>query len=107
MGQDREYTEEEVRFALDTVKFYGDEWERIEKKNLKQDIDRKLDNMEAENLYKTCHEALDEAEMQKRAEETIAMEDDDNPIEDDKKQAKIKKLKWDMFTKMFHDPDGV
>ena len=107
MGQDREFTEEEVRFALDTVKFYGDEWERIEKKNLKHDIDRKLDNMEAENLYKTSHEALDEAEMQKRAEETIAMEDDDNPIEDDKKQAKIKKLKWDMFTKMFHDPDGV
>ena len=63
MGQDREFTEEEVRFALSTVKFYGDEWERIEKKNLKQDIDRKLDNMEAETLYKTSHEALDEAEM--------------------------------------------
>ena len=77
MGQDREFTEEEMRFALNTVKFYGDEWERIEKKNLKQDIDRKLDNMEAENHYKANNEALDEAEMQKRAEETLAMEDGD------------------------------
>ena len=63
--------------------------------------------MEAENLYKTTNEALDDAEMQKRAEETLAMEEGDEPLEEDKKQAKIKKLKWDLFTKMFHDPDGV
>ena len=109
MGQDREYTEEEMRFALNTVKFYGDEWERIEKKNLKQDIDRKLDNMEAENNYKANNEALDEAEMQKRAEETLAMEEGEEaaPMEEVLKQAKIKKLKWDLFTKMFYDPDGV
>ena len=33
--------------------------------------------------------------------------DDDVPIEEDKKQAQLKKLKWDLFTKMFHDPDGI
>ena len=96
-----------MRFALDTVKFYGDEWERIEKKNLKQDIDRKLDNMEAETNYKTNNEILDEAEMTKRADETLTMEEGDDAVDDDKRQAKMKKLKWDLFTKMFHDPDGV
>ena len=37
------------------------------------------------------------------------MEDGDEaaPIEEVIKQAKIKKLKWDLFTKMFYDPDGV
>ena len=69
MGQDREFSPEEVRFALDTAKFYRDEWERIEKANLKKDIDRKMDNMEAERLYKEVNEALDLAEAEKRAEE--------------------------------------
>ena len=34
MGQDREFTPDEVEYALKTVQFYRDEWERIEKENL-------------------------------------------------------------------------
>ena len=59
LGQDREFTQEEIRFALDTSKLYRDEWERIEKANLTLDIDRKLDNMDAERLYRETHEAID------------------------------------------------
>ena len=69
LGQDREFTPEEIRFALDTAKFYRDEWQRIEKENLRRDIDRKMDNTEAERLYKETNEALDIAEAEKRAEE--------------------------------------
>ena len=57
LGQDREFTAAEIRYALDTVKLYRDEWERIEKENLRKDIVRKLDNMEAERLYREVHEA--------------------------------------------------
>jgi len=31
LGQDREFTKDEIRYALDTTKLYRDEWERIEK----------------------------------------------------------------------------
>lgn len=34
MGQDREFKPEEVNYALEIVKFYRDEWERIEAENL-------------------------------------------------------------------------
>jgi len=44
---------------------YRNEWERIEKDNLTNDINRKLDNMEAEKLYKETNEALDIAEAEK------------------------------------------
>ena len=30
LGQDREFTKEEVKFALDTVTLYKDQWEKIE-----------------------------------------------------------------------------
>ena len=59
MGQDREFTQEEIRYALDTVKMYRNEWESIEKDNLKRDIDRKLENMESERVYRETNDALD------------------------------------------------
>ena len=35
LGQDREFTQEEVDFALKTAKLYRDEWVKIEEGNLK------------------------------------------------------------------------
>lgn len=72
MGQDREYTEEEIRCALETTKRYRDEWQRIEDENLRRDIDRKIENMSAEQIYRETNEALDTAEAEKRAEEATA-----------------------------------
>jgi len=57
------------------VKLYRDEWVRIEKENLQKDIDRKLDNMEAERVYKETHDPMDTAEAEKRAEEAIALQE--------------------------------
>jgi hypothetical protein len=34
MGQDREFTEEEKKFALRTVRDFRDRWEQVEKDNL-------------------------------------------------------------------------
>ena len=75
MGQDREFTEVEIRSALDTCKRYRDEWERIENDNLRRDIDRKLMNMQAEQIYREVNDALDLAEAEKRAEEATAHQD--------------------------------
>ena len=38
MGQDREFTADEKKFALQTVKQYRDIWEAREKENLKKDV---------------------------------------------------------------------
>lgn len=43
MGQDREFTEEEIQFALKTVKFYKEKWEEKEKINLENDINMRME----------------------------------------------------------------
>ena len=107
MGQDREFTQDEIKFALDCTKNYRNEWQRIENKNLRADIDRKLDNMEAEKLYREVHEALDVAEADKRAEEATVVEEGKEPLEEFAKNQLMKKCKFEYFTKMFWDPEGV
>jgi len=42
LGQDREFTEDEVKFALRKVQSYRDVWETIEKNNLSEDIKRRV-----------------------------------------------------------------
>ena len=107
MGQDREFTEEEVRCALDTCKRYRDEWERIEHDNLRRDIDRKLMNMQAEQIYREVNDPLDTAEAEKRAEEATAHQDGQEPLDEFQKSQAVKKAKWDFLTKMFYDPEGA
>lgn len=107
LGQDREFTPEQIRYALDTVKLYRNEWERIEKANLRKDIDRKLDNMDAERMYKEVHEPMDIAEADKRAEEAVSLQEGNEPLEEFARTQALKKHKWDLLTKMFYDPDGA
>ena len=76
-------------------------------KNLRADIDRKLDNMEAEKLFKEVHEALDIAEADKRADDATTFDEGKEPLEEFAKAAAIKKFKWEYFTKMFWDPVGL
>ena len=42
MGQDRQYTDEEKRFTLNTIKKFKEAWEQEERDNLIADRDRKL-----------------------------------------------------------------
>jgi hypothetical protein len=57
MGQDREFTEDEKKFALQTVKQYRDIWESREKENLKNDVLFKISNSDFDKLYKDHYEA--------------------------------------------------
>lgn len=69
LGQDREFTDEQIKFALNTAKMYRDEWVRIEKENLKADIERKIDFLEYEKAYKERFEAEDNTQLEKLSEE--------------------------------------
>jgi len=75
LGQDREFSAEQIRYALDTVRLYRDEWERIEVENLSKDINRKLDNMDAERTYREVHEPMDASEAEKKAEEAVSLQE--------------------------------
>ena len=61
---------------------YRDEWERIENENLKNDIERKMANMEAEKNYKETNEAVDIAEAERRAEEQTAQAEGQEPMDE-------------------------
>lgn len=69
LGQDREFTDEQVKFALNTVKMYRDEWVKIENENLKKDIEKKIEQGDFEKAYKETNEALDIAQLDKLAED--------------------------------------
>jgi hypothetical protein len=58
-GQDRQFTEDEKKFALRTVQFYRDRWEKLEEENLTSDIMGKCDSGEEDRLYKEHQEAMD------------------------------------------------
>ena len=107
LGQDREFSADEIKYALDTAKLYRNEWERIEMDNLRKDIELKLSNMEAERVYKETNEALDVAAAEARAEEATAQQEGQEPMDEFQKSQAVKKHKWDLLTKMFYDPDGA
>lgn len=60
LGQDREFTEDEKKLALRTVRDYKDAWETIEKQNLEQDILRRIKTIQRDKEYKENHEAIDQ-----------------------------------------------
>lgn len=51
-GQDRTFSEDEKKFALRTVQFYRDRWEKLEEENLYSDINGKLTASEEDRIYK-------------------------------------------------------
>jgi len=53
---------------LQTVQFFRDTWEATEIRNLEADIKRKVHNLEADKTYKEMYEAMDNAELEVRAE---------------------------------------
>ena len=45
LGQDREFTDDEKKTALRTIRDYRDRWEEVEKENLLQDIKKRVKNI--------------------------------------------------------------
>lgn len=49
MGQDREFSEEEKRFTLETIERFIEQWEEEERKALAADRDRRLEAMKQQD----------------------------------------------------------
>jgi hypothetical protein len=52
MGQDREFTDDEKKFALRTIRAYRDRWEEVEKSNLEQDVIKTIKRLQFDKEYK-------------------------------------------------------
>lgn len=59
MGQDREFTEDEKKFALRTVRDYRDRWEQVERENLQSDIERRVKRIKYDRDYKEHYDIID------------------------------------------------
>jgi D-mannonate dehydratase len=59
LGQDREFTAEEIKLAQRTVRDYATQWELIERKNLEADVKLRLASIHADQEYKQLREAAD------------------------------------------------
>lgn len=113
MGQDREFTADEVKFALQTVKQYRDIWESREKENLKKDVLFKLTNSDFDKLYKYHYEAQDQQEIEKIIEESVIAENaskndqGEDEMNDEEKNALARQIRFKEFTKGFYAPDSA
>jgi len=58
-------------------------------------------------MYKEVHEPMDIAESEKRGEEAIALQESQEPLEENARAQALKKHKWDLLTRMFYDPEGA
>ncbi len=93
MGQDREFTEDEKKFALRTVWEYRDRWESIEQVNLEKDIEQRIGQMDTDKEYKEGHENVDANEMERQIEEAFAPKEGEDPMDDDLKTMMQKRLR--------------
>lgn len=113
MGQDREFTADEKRFALQTVKQYRDIWEARETENLKKDVLFKINNSDFDKLYKDHYEAQDQQEIEKIIEESVIAENaskndqGEDEMNEDEKNTLARQIRFKELTKGFWAPDSA
>lgn len=71
MGQDRQFTTDEVKFALSTIKHFKATWEEIERKNLEIDVNWKIASEDFDENYTEYWRAQDDIEIEKVVDEAI------------------------------------
>ena len=102
LGQDREFSQDEVLFAQRTVRDFAKSWENIEHKNLEQDVFLRIASIEHDAEYKKTKEPHDNADLEKKVEESILPREGEDPLEDDVKAITQKKTRFKLMTKAFY-----
>jgi len=107
LGQDRQFTKDEILFAQRTVRDFSDQWSKLEETCLRRDIERKISTLESDKHYREVNEPLDQAELDNRAEVLIAPAEGADPIVEELKSIELRKTKFVIQTKTFYDPEGA
>lgn len=105
LGQDREFTQDEMLFAQRTIRDFAKAWEHIEHKNLEQDVLLRLASIEHDLDYKKTKEPVDNADLEKRVEESILPKEGDDPMEEDVKTQTQKRTRHKLMTRGFFFDD--
>lgn len=111
MGQDRQFTEDEIKFVLETLKHFKEVWEKVERKNLEKDVQWKIDAIDYDNNYTDHFKTQDEAEIEKQIEEAVVgaqnaktAEGEEDLTEAEKEQI-TKEAKFNCAIKSFYAPE--
>lgn len=102
LGQDREFTEEEMKFAQRTIRDFGAQWEKIEHNNLEQDIFMRIASIEHDADYKKTKEPVDNQALEKAVEESVQPKEGEDPIDEETKITTSKKTRHRLMTKAFN-----
>lgn len=82
MGQDREFSEDQRRFVLQTVMWFKQAWERAEYNNLTADRDRKIAYKERDVQAEIEENATLIENLENQVEATINARPDEDFIDD-------------------------
>lgn len=102
LGQDREFTPDEIRFAQRTVREYAAQWEVVERRNLEADVQLRLASIQADQEYKQQREPADLQEIEKKAEECILPKEGEEPMDEEAKALAQRKLRHKLATRAFY-----
>jgi hypothetical protein len=102
MGQDKEFTEEERKIALRTVRTFKDQWEELERVNLENDVRLRIYNRSTDKAYKMTNEDLDHQAMEKKVDESVAVKEGDEPLDDDAKYLMKKNTQLKLYVRGFY-----
>jgi len=111
LGQDRQYTQDEIQFALKAVKNYRDTWEALEKRNLEHDVNLALKYRDWDNTYKEHYIVQDDARLDEAVDEMInqresqQVADGEDPLTEEEKDKITKKTRYDSITATFYAPE--
>jgi len=64
------------------VQKFRDQWEETERKNLSDDIAKKLSSLDHDRTYKEVQESQDTVELEKRAEDANQPKEGESPSEE-------------------------
>jgi hypothetical protein len=101
LGQDREFTEEEKRLALRTVRDYRDRWEQVEKENLQADIVRRVKCIAFDKDYRENYEQIDAQAMEKLIEDKLVPKEGEEALDEDGRQLLARKHRFKLMTRGF------
>ena len=98
MGQDRKFNQTEIDLSLKAISFFCKYWEEQERKNLRDDVNRRVEKANEDRVfidrYKSKFEEIQERWIDQNTEET------DEPKEESARIEERKRLRLEFFKKM-------
>ena len=106
LGQDRELTDDQRRFILETIKQFRSIWESKEAQNLRRDRDRRIAQLDRE---RELNEAGEAGKIQEEEEAFVEFEqgkrDMDELPDEDSKELFIRSLRLQFTAKIFREKE--